>query len=541
MPPSPPLRPARYLVCHLPAFRLERCGWQAREQVALVAEQRNALRVLDCSAAASRCGLRPSMTLSEARALVPDLRVELLDELGEREDLAELCQQLQRVSPAVASLPPAALAAELELGLGQERERLRLRQVRQRMNELGHQVRIAVAEDLFGARLLAAAGGRDRIVPSGELAQALAPLPLDSLALAPRLAGLLRDLGLRQVGQLAALSASAVAGRFGAQGLRLHRLARGELGSLPLAAGEEDGGFGHAQELPFSVDAVEPLLFVLNRLCVQLCACLERAGRATSSLGIDLDLEESDALRLAFRVGRPCRDPALLSRLLRRRLEDLRLGAPVLGVALRALDAVPFSGAQAVLLAGGEQDLGPQSVQLALPQLLAQLADGLGPEALATPAARDSWRPEAAWEPRSASGADSALCQALLVGWRQQALPSRFKEGLREEDPGWVHEAWRLAEPQPRPALLLAEPQPVELLPEQGPPRRVRLAGRWQEVVSCSSAERLVGEWWCAGFERAYWDLRLADGRRVWVYRELGHGFLHGLFDQGAPAAAGAR
>ncbi len=527
---------ARYLVCHLPDFRLERCGWEPRQSVVLVAEQRNALRVQAPSQRAVRAGIAAGMTLAQARALLPELQVELLEPEAEQRDLLELSHQLHRIAPAVAPLPPQAVVAELASPAGGPRlsiaERDLLERARTRLEALGHRVQVVVADDLFAARVLAAWGGRDRVVPPGGVAAALAPLPLRALGPSLRLAASLRDLGLRHVGDLARLSPADVSGRFGAEALRLHRLARGVRGSLPLTVREQRGQLELSWELPFPIAAVEPLLFVLNRACGDLCTQLEQAGQALVALALILVIDDAGELRLALRTGRPLRDPEPIARLLRRRLESLQLAGPVLALRLEACP-VPFAGAQEPLLEGG-RPLEP------LAGVAARLADGLGSAALHVPGPRDRWRPEAAWAPESLFDARGRFLEAapalLASDAGQQILPASSKQGGKELDPAWPHEAWRLRLPCPRPTLLLPEPRPVILEPRLGPPRRVQLEGRWLEVRHRWGPEWLVGEWWAAGLDRRYWALELSDGRGLWVFRELGHAYLHGLFDQGSPS-----
>ena len=536
------LPPPRYLVCHLPGFRLERCGWASAQPAALVAEQRSALRIQAASPAASRRGVRSGMSLSQARALLPELEVELLELDSERADLAELARQLLRVSPAVLPLPPDAIAAELgPKGWADTRHPLEwelLRQARRRLQQLGHRVQAVVAGDLFAARILARWGGRPRVVPAGGLAQALAELPIEALEPSPAAAILLRELGLRRVEQLAVLPASAVVGRLGAEGARLHRLAQGQpRRSLSVLRGERAGLPIRGQDLPFPVTEIEPLLFVINRLCRKLCADLHHAGQALVAITLELQIEDAPTLRLAFRTGQPGRDPERLSRLLRQRLEGVQAAGPVLGIALEATQPVPFAGAQEPL-PGGCEVLEP------LPGVLARLADALGPAALFFPEPRDRWLPEAAWAPVAALDHQDRVRKLPVLplpgARRQDILPSAFKLNGKDPDPAWPHEAWRLSLPLPRPALLLAEPRPVLLQPRLGSPRRVQLEGRWLDVQRACGHERLCGEWWAVGLDRGYLRLELADGRVLWVYRELGHAYLHGLFDQGAPAVAGA-
>lgn len=477
------------------------------------------------------------MTLAGARALLPELAIELLEPDAERHDLSELAQQLGRFAPAVAPLPPDALAAELVPPAGgrplSTPEPVLVEQVRDRLDLLGHAASIVVADDLFAACVLAAWTEGDRVVPPSGLAQALAPLPLRALAPSLRMGLLLRDLGLRCVGDLARLPPADVAGRFGAEGVRMHRLALGGMGCLPMATQPSEGALVMGWELPCPVASVEPLLFVLNRLCGDLCAQLEATAQGLVGLTLALELEDAGTLRVALRTGRPVRSPEHLTRLLRRRLEGLQLAAPVLSVAIET-SPVPFAGAQSPLLARG-QALEP------LADVAARLADSIGPAAIFTPSPRDRWRPEAAWAPLSIFDPQGSFLEPSLgLAPQAGAAPAPTKCGSKALDPAWVHEAWRFSLPLPRPALLLHEPRPVQLEPRLGAPERVQLEGRWLPVRHSWGPELLCVEWWAAGIDRRYWVLELADGRGLWVYCELGHAFLHGFFDQGSPAPAAA-
>ncbi len=84
-------------------------------------------------------------------------------------------------------------------------------------------VEVGVADGLFAAELAARAG---MIVPAGGTARFLAPMPVDTLG-RPELAWLLHRLGIHTLGQFAALPEPHVLGRFGADGVRCHRVAGG--------------------------------------------------------------------------------------------------------------------------------------------------------------------------------------------------------------------------------------------------------------------------------------------------------------------------
>ena len=89
-------------------------------------------------------------------------------------------------------------------------------------------VEVGVADGLFAAVL---AARRGLVVPPGGTPDFLAPLPVGILG-NPGLAELLARLGIRTLGDFAALPASHVLGRFGADGVTCHRVAGGRSGEL---------------------------------------------------------------------------------------------------------------------------------------------------------------------------------------------------------------------------------------------------------------------------------------------------------------------
>jgi protein ImuB len=89
-------------------------------------------------------------------------------------------------------------------------------------------VEVGVADGLFAA-VLAARG--HRVVAAGGTPAFLAPFPVAVLG-RPDLAELLARLGLRTLGEFAALPESHVLGRFGADGVTCHRVAGGRSGEL---------------------------------------------------------------------------------------------------------------------------------------------------------------------------------------------------------------------------------------------------------------------------------------------------------------------
>jgi protein ImuB len=154
--------------------------------------------------------------------------------------------------------------------------------------DLGLESRVGVADGLFAARLAAlgpgrvrgphqAGGpGRVRVIAAGGSAEFLARHPVGVLA-DQDLAGLLARLGLRTLGDLAALPFGDVAGRFGNAGEAAHRLASGE-GLLPLAVRPpaEDLSVACAFDPPEAL--AEPVVFAAKALAEQMHEGLTARG-----------------------------------------------------------------------------------------------------------------------------------------------------------------------------------------------------------------------------------------------------------------------
>ncbi|MCB9797241.1 MAG: DNA polymerase Y family protein [Alphaproteobacteria bacterium] len=503
--PSAPAGARRFLVAALPCFRLERCGWGPEEPVVLVAEEKSALRVQVASRAAAREGLQPFMTVSEARALLPGVEVELADppEL-ELADLQGLLRTLERVSPHLRALPPQRLAAELTPMLRRRgvTEAGLLEATRAHLEDLGHVSQIAVADDIGGAAVLAGwwapdVPARHRIVPPGGLAEALGPLPLEALAPSPTLLDRLHLLGVRQVAELARLDAASISGRFGAEGLRLHRLSRGTPADPPMDPAPEQGLLSLRQALLDPVLSLDAVCYVLAELTERLCEALGRREEAAVRLQLRLGVEGAADFLMPVRLGRPRREPRVILRLLQQRLEGVQLGGAVTDVSLTVLEAAPFLGQQ--------QGLFDRSgAQEPLPELLARLTDALGPEALYQPSLEPVHRPEGAWAARPAEA-----------------------RGFRQSDGQPLSEAFR-------PPTLLRELRPARVtLGRDLRPRAVELDGDPKPIAELQGPERLQGAWWSPDpFDRDYFVITLEDGRRFWLFfdREAGEWWVQGAW-----------
>lgn len=497
----------RWLGVHLPAFRLERCGYGAGDSAVLIGFERNAMRVLASTPAARDLGIRLGMSVSEARSLEPGIEVEVHDPAGELTDRGALVKAFERISDVVQAAGPQDLLLEVAQTVRvHEGEPGLLRASRELAATLGHVVQLAIADEPRVALALARRH-RERVVPSGGQRVALADLPVASIGRSAELVGSLQALGITTLGQLAALDVASVAGRFGAEGVALHRLANGEIG-------REEGPTTDwiAPELPSvstelaGATTTLQLHFVLPGLLTQLSRALAERDLAAVQLRCVLELDNGSLGGFGVRVGRPTRDPDTLGHLLRNRLETVRIEAPVESWRIEVQEAVPAQGWQPGLTERAE-------AREPLPDLLARLTDALGEEAVFSAEPVDSWCPERAWR---------AVPFALHPSLRRPPVPS--------DDVVDRQERWERLQTPPRPSQVLSRPELIEVMGE--PPARVRLPSGWARVEARRGPEALSGHWWDpeSVWSRRYWAVELAGGRAAWIFESEQHWWLHGWF-----------
>jgi protein ImuB len=273
--------------------------------VALAPEPGGAQQVGEVSLAAEAFGVHPGMRLGEALARCPQLTLIPPDPAGVADLWERLLVRLESVGAAVEPERPGLVCFDarglLRLHGGTEGV------LRAARTALRMPARFGIAPSRFAAVAAATrartrrpeiVGGFGGSTPrSGsegrEQARAyLAPLPVTLLRARPALADLpesLERLGIRTLGELAALPAAALADRFGRLGLLAYELARGGDSALsPRPAGEF---LREALELPEAASGIQ-LERGLGLLIDRLLARRERRGRTLRSVVISAKLVE---------------------------------------------------------------------------------------------------------------------------------------------------------------------------------------------------------------------------------------------------------
>ena len=283
-------------------------------------------RVLDCSPAARRHGIRRGMTLAAAHALAPDAAF-LAPDLDRYRAASEAAlDALATFAPYVEGEtdPERDGFGGAYLGIdGLERlwgqEPVLLGRIATAIApHVPGPLRAGIAGTRFGA-FTAAIVARD-VLPGTDLtwhsvarggtdveAAFLAPLPVTLLPATDDTQLRLRTLGVRRIGEFAALPRAAVIARFGSEGGFLHDLASGRDGRriVPRRPAER---LRAAAELDPPVDSLESIRFVLHRLAEALCG--QVAARGAGATVARLEWREVAGSRVARRATEPASDPA---------------------------------------------------------------------------------------------------------------------------------------------------------------------------------------------------------------------------------------
>lgn len=278
-----------------------------------------------------------------------------------------------------------------------------LQSLRARVEELGHQARLAVAGGPRIARALARYGAQPLFCEDGEFS-AFALLPIEALPIEPGIVHFFMQLGLRTVDDLMRLPPAALAARLGPYAADVMSLLRGADDVVPIPY-EAPPELHEEADFEDGVESVEPLLFVLRGMTSRIGSRLTGRGEACTRLEIMVVYDRSIArlrakergapggeafeLRARIDLPAPLSEPADLLRALRAKLEKITLQSPAKGLCLIASRIVRARRVQMDL----SRDVAVDPDRL--PVLLAELSAEIGAERVGVLEMRDAHRPEA--------------------------------------------------------------------------------------------------------------------------------------------------
>jgi protein ImuB len=463
--------------------------------------------------AAASAGLAPGMPLADALSFLPGLATVAAEPAEDAAALLRLAEWCNRYSPWTA--PDGTDGVRIEITgsahlWGGERELAA--DLMARFDRRHIATRIAIADTLGAAWATAhfAEGKSPIIQPPEGCRAALAPLPVEALRLDPASTQGLRRVGLKRVGDLAAMPRDALTSRFGEMVVRRLDQAQGDQPEPLSPLGETPT---RRARLSFAEPIADPadLLRATERLVADLVPRL--AGEGTGARRLDLVFHRVDGRVERIRLGtaRPSRDPRHLTALFKERLDTIDPGLGIEDVILAAFAVEPLPPEQIGLTTGHA----PTNETNGIAPLLDRLGNRLGFAAVSRLEPCASHIPERAFV-------------RVPVGSAHPRAP-----GPPAPDK------------PPRPIRLFEPPEPVEafwLLPDD-PPFRFTWRRRRHRVTQADGPERIADEWWrpegsgASDAIRDYYRVEDEEGRRFWLFRAGFHGgdskprwFVHGVF-----------
>jgi len=451
------------------------------EAVAIVEGNGNAAHIVAATRRARTKGIRPGLSLAQARSILPKLIARGRDTECERTAQEALFEVAETFSPRVEDAGEGIVYIDIAGMTRHYDSELDLAKAAMHAaDRVGLPARVGIAASKLAARVAAELPKSPTVVDPGKESDFLAPLPLTRLSPQLDAASTLSRWGLTSIGELARLPESEVAARLGELGRELHYAARG-VDPRPLIPRPLPPDFREGMDLEWPLVALEPFLFIANSALERLSQRMEMQGFACKRLELTMNLEPDGFAARAIELPAPTRDVKTMLTLLRLDLEKAPPGAPVTGF---SLVAHPDRPRRAQLSLFGPAALSPEKLATTVARLVALLGEERVGMALAT----------------------------------DGHLPERFAVGDYAPPPPPDH---RLKPVKSRGLLavrVFRPPMPVEVTMNGDQIAAVKGEGDVHGTVRTFSGPwRIESDWWTeAPAAREYWDVELDGGT---VYR----------------------
>ena len=308
------------------------------------------------TAAAEAIGVRAGMRMGEALAVCPALVLVERDPAGAEQAWEEILRRLEDAGFAVDAPEPGCVYFETR---SVERLYGGLERALERAVAAvgpGWDACVGAADRRFAALAAASVArpGQKVVVSDDRTSEFLAPLPLGLLELERDRRQELRDLGVRCLGDLAALPGDAVAERLGRDGSRAWRLARG--GRRARVQGRRPPAeIAEALEFPEALGNELTLRRALETLVERTLARPERGGRFVRKVALSARLVGGGSWRRTLTLREAAAEADRIGVALAPRLAEIP--APVVELRLELAELSHSCGQQLQLvkLAGGER------------------------------------------------------------------------------------------------------------------------------------------------------------------------------------------
>jgi protein ImuB len=468
----------------------------------LAAASHGRMMVTAANALAENKGIYTGTVVADAKAMLPSLQV-LNDEPGlEQKLLTALAEWFIRYTPIVAIDLPDGLILDAtgccHLWGGEEKYIIA---IAKRLNEIGYQVKIAVASTIGTAWAICRFGKNFSVIENNKQADALYSLPPQALRLEAEVVERLHKLGLKQIKDFIAMPRAVLSRRFG----------KGFIKRLNQALGH-DKEFIQSVILTESyserLSCLEPIVtatgieIALQRLLETLCKRLQQDQKGLRTAIFKNYRIDGKIETIQIGTNRPSQTVVHLFELFEINIATIE---PALGIELFTLEATKVEDLFAVQekLWNNKNNLDNKE----LSQLLDRIGGRFGNNNI------QRYLPDEHYWPERSIKLASSINEKTQLVWKTD---------------------------KPRPIKLLPRPELIEVtapIPDY-PPMLFRYKGKLHKIVKADGPERIEQEWWLQqGRHRDYYYVEDEEGCRYWLFRsghyddtKLPQWFIHGFF-----------
>ncbi len=487
----------------------------------VVEKKNNTLLIASLDDSAAALGLEPGLPLANARAICPDLHVVDADPAADVRTLNAIADWCDQFTPLVALDHPHGLFLDLtgcaHLFGG---ESAMMNMICGRLARQGFTVSAAVASTSVCAGTLSR-HAHGYVVPEGQEAVAVKPLPVVALGADDTVIRGLRRAGLKTIGEVADRAPYEITARFGSAFTALMQQALGQ-GDVPISPRKPPPDYIVEKRFPEPIASSLAVTSTLEFLASTLVQAMERYGKGARRIEASFFRTDGALRVIAIETGRPVTRSKVIERLFREKLDAV---ADPLDPGF-GFDLIRLSASRVEKVVSEQHDLDARSNgNDDLSALIDRIAARIGGKRIVVHLPQDTHIPERS---EMAVPAQHGLAVAACAVWAPLID----------------------SEPPLRPLRLFEKPEPIETIADvpDGPPVRFKWRRAVHDVVRVEGPERISMEWWRHSGKmrtRDYFRVEDKEGLRFWVYRDGLYGsecvspegeavapawFMHGLF-----------